>query len=94
MRDKLKMSKVNECLNKYILEKKIYYSNYDNYSTDVPPNTEGYIWRSNHDERVRESHQMMDGKFVPQGQPPTLDGLTGDAGTLPNCRCWQEKVNI
>ena len=52
----------------------------------------GYIWRTAHDGDVRPSHRKMDGKFVAWDDPPTLDGLTGQAGALPNCRCWCEPV--
>ena len=34
----------------------------------------------------------MEGKFVEWGKPPTLDGMTGHAGELPNCRCYKEIV--
>lgn len=54
--------------------------------------SEGYIWRSSHDGRVRESHLEMDGEFVRWDSPPTLDGLTGHAGSLPSCRCYPEPV--
>lgn len=49
----------------------------------------GYIWRSHHDARTRPSHHKMNGKFVAWDGPPTLDGLTGHAGCVPNCRCYQ-----
>lgn len=52
----------------------------------------GYIWRTAHDSDVRHSHKKMNGKFVPWDQPPTLDGLTGHAGCIPNCRCYPEPV--
>lgn len=54
--------------------------------------SEGYIWRTAHDSDVRPSHRRMEGKFVEWGTPPTLDGLTGHAGALPNCRCYCEPV--
>lgn len=47
----------------------------------------GYTWRITGDSDVRPSHKAMDGKFVLWGQPPTLDGMTGHAGCVPNCRC-------
>jgi SPP1 gp7 family putative phage head morphogenesis protein len=47
-----------------------------------------YVWRTSEDFDVRESHAAMDGKVVAWDSPPTLDGLTGHAGTLPNCRCF------
>jgi SPP1 gp7 family putative phage head morphogenesis protein len=54
--------------------------------------SDGYIWRSCRDSRVRPSHKKMEGRFVRWDQPPTLDGLTGHAGALPNCRCYPEPV--
>jgi len=52
----------------------------------------GYIWRTAEDGDVRHSHAEMEGKFVSWDRPPTLDGLTGHAGALPNCRCYCEVV--
>lgn len=52
----------------------------------------GYIWRVVGDGDTRHSHLMMEGEFVPWDKPPTLDGLTGHAGELPNCRCWKDIV--
>ncbi|WP_172664677.1 phage minor head protein [Xenorhabdus bovienii] len=52
----------------------------------------GYIWRTAEDGDVRGSHQKMEGQFVEWAKPPTLDSLTGHAGTLPNCRCYCEVV--
>ncbi|HHZ9834772.1 TPA: phage minor head protein, partial [Klebsiella pneumoniae] len=36
------------------------------------------------------SHRKMKDKFVRWDNPPTLDGMTGHAGCLPNCKCWAE----
>lgn len=52
--------------------------------------SEGYTWRTARDADVRESHRKMEGKFVRWDSPLTLDGLTGHAGQLPNCRCYPE----
>lgn len=52
----------------------------------------GYLWRTADDSDVRHSHREMEGKFVEWNNPPTLDGLKGHAGALPNCRCWCEVV--
>lgn len=52
----------------------------------------GYIWRTVRDRDVRKSHREMEGQFVAWDDPPTLDGLTGHAGALPNCRCYAEPV--
>lgn len=54
--------------------------------------SDGYIWRTADDGDVRHSHGDMEGKFVRWDRPPTLDGLTGHAGALPNCRCYCEVV--
>lgn len=54
--------------------------------------SEGYIWTTSKDGDVRDSHRKMDGKFVRWDSPPTLDGLTGHAGQLPNCRCFPVPV--
>lgn len=54
--------------------------------------SEGYIWRTSGDMIVRESHKRMNGRFVNWNEPPTLDGMTGHAGGLPNCRCWTDVV--
>ncbi len=54
--------------------------------------SDGYIWRTAKDSDVRHSHKMMEGKFVAWASPPTLDGLTGHAGAVPNCRCYPEPV--
>ncbi|MFS1583657.1 MAG: phage minor head protein [Candidatus Arsenophonus phytopathogenicus] len=50
----------------------------------------GYIWRTANDGDVRHSHKQLEGQFVNWHNPPTLDGLTGHAGALPNCRCYCE----
>lgn len=52
----------------------------------------GYNWRTVGDSDVRPSHRAMNGKFVAWEAPPTLDGLTGHAGAIPNCRCFCEPV--
>jgi len=54
--------------------------------------SEGYIWRTSDDADVRDSHKRMAGRFVSWDKPPTLDGLVGHAGCLPNCRCYPEPV--
>lgn len=52
----------------------------------------GYYWRTADDTDVRASHKAMAGKIILWDAPPTLDGLTGHAGALPNCRCYCEPV--
>ncbi|HBR2158355.1 TPA: hypothetical protein L9M99_002497 [Klebsiella pneumoniae] len=51
--------------------------------------SEGYWWRIK-GAGTRASHRGMKDKFVRWDNPPTLDGMTGHAGCLPNCDCWPE----
>jgi SPP1 gp7 family putative phage head morphogenesis protein len=51
-----------------------------------------YIWRTAEDADVRPSHRRMNGRVVEWARPPTLDGMAGHAGALPNCRCYPEPV--
>lgn len=52
-----------------------------------------YIWQTADDGDVRDSHAEMDGQVIEYSNPPTLsDGMTGHAGTFPNCRCWQSPI--
>lgn len=52
-----------------------------------------YIWRTAGDGDVRESHREMDGKVFQFMAPPTLsDGMTGNPGEFPNCRCFAEPI--
>ena len=59
-----------------------------------------YIWRSSHDERVRHTHDMMDGALVFWDYPPDPEAFFGKgsqfgpyhAGCCPNCRCYCEPV--
>ena len=54
--------------------------------------SQGYEWITAGDSDVRPSHRKMSGKFVLWSAPPTLDGLTGHAGALPNCRCYSSPL--
>ena len=54
--------------------------------------SDGYVWRTSDDFDVRPSHAEMEGKYVRWALPPTLDGLKGHAGCLPNCRCFSEPI--
>ena len=85
---------INELLNKYIKEAKVYYSNDNEYTDEVQDGVSGYIWHSNDDEKTRPSHMRMNGKFVPFNHPPTLDGITftNGPGSCCNCRCWAEHL--
>jgi Phage Mu protein F like protein len=65
----------------------------------VSADTVTYIWRTAHDKRVRDSHQVMDGQTRKLGTP-FVSGLgnileyPGDQSAPPedviNCRCWRE----
>lgn len=57
-----------------------------------------YRWHNSGDGAVRESHRIYQGKRL-QGRifswddPPTLDdGMKGNPGEFPNCRCFAEPV--
>lgn len=54
----------------------------------------GYIWRTSKDADVRETHQKMEGVYVPWDQPPKTDKSLDPyhAGCGPNCRCFAEPV--
>lgn len=51
-----------------------------------------YGWHTVEDTDVRPSHREMQGRTVRWDSPPKLDGMTGHAGTFPNCRCWPEPI--
>ncbi len=56
--------------------------------------SKGYIWRTSKDADVRESHQKMEGVYVPWDDPPKTDKSLDPyhAGCGPNCRCFAEPV--
>jgi SPP1 gp7 family putative phage head morphogenesis protein len=57
--------------------------------------SEGYIWRTVGDARVRDTHQHMEGKFIRWDDPPMPDGPKNGryhAGCIYNCRCIPEPV--
>ena len=48
-----------------------------------------YRWETAEDGDVRESHAEMEGTIQRYDNPPTLsDGMTGNPGEFPNCRCF------
>lgn len=54
-----------------------------------------YEWISSNDKRTRKSHKNMNGVIVfyrSQMEKPLLDGIYGNAGEFPNCRCSMEPV--
>ena len=58
-----------------------------------------YIWRTSEDERVRSSHDKMNGVLVNWETPPSPEALAGmksqgkyHAGDIYNCRCYPEPI--
>lgn len=54
-----------------------------------------YEWLASNDKRTRKSHKEMNGVIVfyrPAMQKPLLDGMRGNAGEFPNCRCSMEPI--
>ena len=56
--------------------------------------SEGYIWSTVRDGRVRKSHRDMEGKFVRWDSPPEVDpGVPPyHAGQVWNCRCFANVI--
>jgi len=49
-----------------------------------------YLWRASNDKRTRPSHKAMNNVIVfwrKYDEKPLLDGMRGNAGEFPNCRC-------
>jgi SPP1 gp7 family putative phage head morphogenesis protein len=60
-----------------------------------------YIWHSSEDQRVRKSHQNMDGVLCRFSDPPEPETLIGEdsygkygPGGIFNCRCYAEPIII
>lgn len=54
-----------------------------------------YIWRSSNDKRTRPSHKKMNNVIVfwrSDNEKPLLDGMRGNAGEFPNCRCDTQPI--
>lgn len=59
-----------------------------------------YVWRDSEDERVRNSHRLMNGVLVNWNDPPSPERLAGEksalgvynAGEAPNDRCYPEPL--
>lgn len=60
----------------------------------VAAGSEGYIWRTSKDADVRDTHKVMEGKYVRWDTPPKTDPSLDPyhAGCGPNCRCFAEPV--
>lgn len=46
-----------------------------------------FYWSTSNDERVRESHEAIDGERFEYADPPEVDGENVLPGMPPNCRC-------
>jgi SPP1 gp7 family putative phage head morphogenesis protein len=58
-----------------------------------------YVWRTSKDQRVRDSHSLMDGVLVAWNDPPSPETLNKErgygkyhAGNTFNCRCYPEPL--
>ena len=58
-----------------------------------------YVWRTEEDERVRDSHRNMNDVLVAWSNPPSPEALIGEksvgsyhAGCIWNCRCYAEPL--
>ena len=61
-----------------------------------------YVWRTEEDQKVRDSHRTMDDVIVPWNSPPSPELLTNlppakgnayyHAGEIYNCRCYPEPL--
>ena len=54
-----------------------------------------YRWRSSNDKRTRPSHREMNDVIVfwrSDLEKPLLDGMYGNAGEFPNCRCSPQPI--
>lgn len=50
----------------------------------------GAIWRTMGDNRVRDSHDELEGERFTWADPPSVDGEETIPGEAVNCRCWAE----
>lgn len=56
--------------------------------------SQGYIWRTARDVRVRPEHRILEGQFIRWDSPPVAaaDGTRAHAGQIYNCRCFPSPV--
>lgn len=65
----------------------------ENRATDL--GSVAYVWFASNDKRTRPSHKAMNNVIVfwREGlEKPLLDGMYGNAGEFPNCRCSPEPI--
>jgi SPP1 gp7 family putative phage head morphogenesis protein len=51
-----------------------------------------FVWRTVGDERVRDSHDALDGEVFSYDDPPEVDGEVALPGEPVQCRCWADPV--
>jgi SPP1 gp7 family putative phage head morphogenesis protein len=58
-----------------------------------------YVWRTSEDQRVRDSHSLMEGVLVSWAEPPSPEELNHEksyghyhAGDIFNCRCYPQPL--
>ena len=58
-----------------------------------------YVWRTSEDQRVRDSHELMEGVIIAWSNPPSPEALNQErsyghyhAGNTFNCRCYPEPL--
>jgi uncharacterized protein with gpF-like domain len=62
------------------------------------PDSKGYIWRTQRDERVRALHEILEGEYCEWDDPPIIGIDTGGIevhghpGEAWNCRCWAQII--
>ena len=65
---------------------------------ETHPNSKGYIWRTQRDDRVRALHEILEGEYCEWDDPPIIGidtgGITihGHPGEAWNCRCWAQII--
>ena len=53
--------------------------------------SDGYIWHTQRDRKVREDHRELEGQYVKWSDPPVADkraNIRAHAGCIYNCRCY------
>lgn len=65
-------------------------------NTSTELGSKAYIWESSQDKRTRPSHKEMNNVVVfwqtDESKKPLRDGMRGDAGEFPNCRCNPQAI--
>jgi uncharacterized protein with gpF-like domain len=62
------------------------------------PDSKGYIWRTQRDDKVRALHEILEGQYCEWDDPPVIGidkggiEIHGHPGEAWNCRCWAETI--